>query len=74
MLRVRSRSNEVVETYSFLENKMAWLQELFTNFASRESTPVQAVGLQYSPYNNKTYSADENTETKNCSANFCYMQ
>jgi hypothetical protein len=74
MLRVSSRSNEVVEIYSFLENKMAWLQELFTNFASTESTPVQCVGLQSSPYNNKTCSADENTETKTCSANFCCMQ
>jgi len=73
-LRVRTRSNEVVETYSFLENKVAWLQELFTNFASAESTPVQSVGLRYSPYNNKTCSADENTETKSCIANFCYMQ
>ena len=74
MPRVRSRSYKVADTYSVLENKMAWLQELFSNFASTESTPVQSVGLHYSPYNNKIYSADENTETKSCSANFCYMQ
>jgi hypothetical protein len=73
MLRVRSRSNEIVETYSFLENKMPGLQELFANFASTESTPDQSVGLQSSP-NNKTCFADKNTETESYSANFCYMQ